>query len=303
METSDYPSLYAASDSASRRAKNRYYRLLGAQLLVFTVITLSAMLSSGGGDREKFFSSVSAFLLGVSLLLSWINKAQHYDRIWYECRAIAETVKTLTWRYMMQAVPFGPDLETSAAKKKFLVELKEIRKIYSGGGATLAEFGPSPTIFSHAMDDARAASWQDRKVKYLEERVEPEREWYARNARASSLGSEKWLWLIIILQIIAFFFAVVQPSAHLTFLRPVPLLITLASSVTAWNQAKRSDEVARSYLSAAQVLAEFQGVAALEIADSASFESFVGDVEQSLSHERSTWLIRKSVATMDLGHG
>jgi hypothetical protein len=303
METSDYPSLYAASDKASNLAKKRYYRLLGAQLLVYTVISLAAMLSAGGGEQEKFFSRVSAFLLGVSLLLAWINKAQHYDRVWYECRAIAESIKTLTWRYMMQAEPFGPSLETAAAKRKFLAELKELRKVYGGGGTNVAEFGPSPTIFSQTMDDSRAAAWQQRKERYLQDRLEPERAWYAHSARASSQGSEQWLWLIIILQIIAFFFAVVQPSVNLSFLKPVPLLITLASSVTAWNQSKRRDEVAQSYLGTAQALAEFQGVASLEIVDEASFEIFVATVEQTLARERSTWLIRKSVPTMDLGHG
>jgi hypothetical protein len=303
METSDYPSLYAASDKASNLAKKRHYRLLAAQLLVYTIISLAAMLSAGGGEQEKFFSRLSAFLLGVSLLLAWITKAQHYDRIWYECRAIAESIKTLTWRYMMQAEPFGPGLEMAAAKKKFMVELKELRKIY-GGGSNLAEFGPSPTIFSQTVDDTRNAAWQDRKTKYLQERLEPEREWYARSARASTRGSEQWLWLIIILQIIAFFFAVVQPSVNLAFLKPVPLLITLASSVTAWNQAKRKDEVAQSYLGTAQALAEFEGVASLEIVDAVSFESFVANVEQTLAHERATWLIRKSVPTgLNFDHG
>ncbi len=295
MEFNDYPSLYAASDSASNRAKHRYYRLLGTQLMVFTIISFASMLSSGSPEQQKFFSRLSAFLLGVSLLISWINKAQHYDRIWYECRAIAESVKTITWRYMMQAEPFGAGLDLTAAKKKFLLELKEIRRTYSGAGANLAEFGPSPTIFSQSMDESRAAGWEDRKAKYLRERLEPDREWYARSARSSSLGSEQWLWLIIILQMVAFFFAVVQPSLQVSFFKPVPLFMTLASTITAWNQAKHQHEVAQSYLGTAQALAEFQGVAAIEVADSQSLVSFVATVEQTLARERATWLIRRSL--------
>jgi hypothetical protein len=304
MEDTDYPSLYDAADSASERAKNRYYRLLGGQLLVFTIISFAAMLDSGSAEQQKFFSRLSAFLLGVSLLISWINKAQHYDKVWYQCRAIAESVKTLTWRYMMQAEPFGLGLDLTAAKKKFLAEMKEIRKTYDGTGANLAEFEPSPTIFSQTMDDARAADWKDRKAKYLRERLEPDREWYARSARTSSLGSEKWLWLIIMLQIVAFFFAVVQPSLQLSFLKPVPLFMTLASTITAWNQAKRHDEVAGSYLGTAQALAEFQGVASIDVVDPQSLALFVANVEQSLARERATWLIRRSIpAEVDLAGG
>ena len=71
--------------------------------------------------------------------------------------------------------------------------------------------------------------------------------------------------------------------------------MTLASAVTAWNQARHQNEVAQSYLGAAHALAEFQAVASIEVVDSQSLGSFVTNVEQSLARERATWLIRRSM--------
>jgi len=295
MEPADYPSLYGAADEAAGRAKRRYYRLLAAQLVIFVIISLTGTLSSPLTEQGKFFSRVSAFLLGVSLILAWVNRAQHYDRAWYECRAVSEAARTLTWRYMMQAQPFPPDLDLIGAKHNFLAELKNIRKAYSDSESTLAEVALSSTVFTPFMDETRQSDWQKRRDRYLKERLEPERQWYARNARASSAGSQKWMWFIILLQVGAFFFAVVPPNSQVSVFNPVSLFMTLASTITAWSQAKRQDELATSYLSAAQSLAEFQELATTEARDPASFANFVANVERSLARERATWLIQRSL--------
>lgn len=295
MELSDYPSLYAVADSAADKAKRNYYRLLAAQLLIFVLISFAGTLASQGTERGRLFSKISAFLLGASLIVSWVNRAQHYDKGWYECRAVAEAVKTLTWRYMMQADPFRAGLEPAEASRKFVAELQAIRKTYSGAIKDLGDYGVSPTIFSNYMNETRESSWQNRSQRYLQERLEPERVWYERNARLSRSQSEKWLWFTIILQLLALFFAIVQPSLHVSFLNPVSFFMTIASVITAWNQAKRHDEVAQSYSATAQVLGEFQGTASTEATDPASLEAFVAKVEQVLAKERATWLIKKSV--------
>lgn len=56
MESADYPSLYIAAETAAGRAKNRYFRLLGAQLLIFVVISLTGTLASQATEQGRLFS-------------------------------------------------------------------------------------------------------------------------------------------------------------------------------------------------------------------------------------------------------
>ena len=298
MELGDYPSLYTASDTAANKAKQKYYRLLGAQLTIFVLSFFAGELSSKG---NPFFSRVSVFLLCTSLIVSWINRAQHYDKAWYESRAVAEAIKTLSWRYMMQAEPFASDQDSIAAPRSFVTELQQIRKTHPGAATDLTDFAASPTVVSPYMDQVRHADWQTRKQRYLQERLEPERLWYETNARSSSSQSERWLWLVIVLQVLALFFAVVKPFGvvkpfwHVSLLNPVSFLMMIASTITGWSQAKRYDEAAHSYASVAQALGDFQGMATIEGEDPVSFANFVAKVEQSIAKERTTWSIKKSL--------
>jgi len=293
METGDYPSLFAVSDTAANKAKQKYYLLLIAQLTIFVMASFSGSLASRG---DIFYSRVSAFLLAATLIITWINRAQHYDKSWYESRAIAESVKTLTWRYMMQTEPFPPAGDSDAAQKSFAGELQRVRKTHAHAAADLTDFTGAPTVLSHYMEKIRNADWQTRKQEYLQQRLEPERIWYEANARRASSESERWLWAVIAVQVLALFFAVVPPSWHVALFNPVTLLSMIASIITAWSQAKRHDEVAHSYASVAQILGDLQGMADIEAKDAASFANFVIKVEDAIAKERAHWLIKKNVA-------
>ncbi|MBV9341357.1 MAG: DUF4231 domain-containing protein [Acidobacteria bacterium] len=293
MEIGDYPSLFAAADTAANKAKRKYYLLLGVQLSIFVLTFFAATLSSKGNG---FFSRVSAFLLGASLIISWISRAQHYDKSWYESRSIAEAVKTLTWRYMMQAEPFLIGHDSVAAQKAFASELQQIRRAHARAADELTDFASSPVVFSPHIEEVRNAEWQSRKQEYISRRLEPERIWYESNARNSSSESERWLWPVIISQVLALFFAVVQPPLRMREFNPVSFLMMIASTITAWGQAKRHDEAAHSYASVARTLGELQSVADIEARDTMSLADFVSTVEQVIAKERTAWQIKRSVA-------
>src|ERR1035438_4959533 len=104
----DYPALYLAADNASRLAQKRHLR--------FTAIILSALvLSAALGTFSGIFHSISKLLAvasgagaAISFIVTSVRKAMRPDRLWYSGRAVAESAKSLAWRYMTGADPY-PD--------------------------------------------------------------------------------------------------------------------------------------------------------------------------------------------------
>ena len=64
--------------------------------------------------------------LFISLILKFIIKASAWDRKWFDGRAVAESIKTATWRYAMGAKPFGLGMTQKDVDAKFIKELKTI---------------------------------------------------------------------------------------------------------------------------------------------------------------------------------
>src|ERR1700690_4448063 len=97
---SDYPALFLAADSASRTAQKRHLR--------FTGVILGALVASAAlGALSGVFPSVSKALAlastagaAISFMLTAMRKALKPEKLWYSGRAVAESAKSMAWRYM-----------------------------------------------------------------------------------------------------------------------------------------------------------------------------------------------------------
>src|SRR6185437_152798 len=112
-EKIEYPALYAASADAARRGQRNYKRLSAAELgltllaliisFVASVTILLAALTAG--PREALDGGVvivAALFFLLALMVKFLTRSSSYDDDWFNGRAIAETVKSTTWRYMMR---------------------------------------------------------------------------------------------------------------------------------------------------------------------------------------------------------
>ncbi len=102
METQDYPALYAAADGAAAKAQGHFYRWLAVNLISLTAAPgLSAFAEHGSlGVVLQLVALIIGF--GCTIYLETFQP----QRRWYRARALAESVKTLAWRYAMRAAPF-----------------------------------------------------------------------------------------------------------------------------------------------------------------------------------------------------
>jgi hypothetical protein len=82
---------------------------------------------------------VPAVLLVAALIAKLANRLQRFDEHWFDGRAVAETVKSATWRYIMGVRPYDapgthPDVvlgealrETLAARLALAAHLHRLR--------------------------------------------------------------------------------------------------------------------------------------------------------------------------------
>ena len=295
MGINDYPALFSSTDAASLRAQKTFFRLFGAQLLILlSVSVLGLVVSTVANSIASWLSVFIAALLGTGVVLMWFLRAQRPEKVWFDCRAVAESVKTASWRYMMQVVPFGSDFDQASTDRKFIEELAAIRMERAGVEKHLAGLSAGSREITEFMRQTRTLPLQQRQAIYMRERLQDQKAWYETKAslnRGVSDASLKW---VIAIQLAALILAILRirmPGLHPN---PVSLLMTLASSLLAWTQAKRHEELAEPYGLAAQELRELESLAA-DVNDQQLLERFVTDVEEAISREHTMWRAKRSM--------
>src|SRR5471030_269850 len=103
MTDADFPPLYQAADKASQDAQRNLFGALGGNL---TLLAVAAIMSVANVQTRGFALTQMVPLVGTLALTIYLAVKQP-QRIWYGTRALAESVKTVSWRYMMRAEPFN----------------------------------------------------------------------------------------------------------------------------------------------------------------------------------------------------
>jgi hypothetical protein len=286
----DYPALHRASDQASLTAQRTHFRLLRWQLLLFAAAALAGSLA--GATGSKAVSLIAALLLVFSLCLTWIGRAKKYEQVWFDCRAIAESSKTATWRYIMGASPFL--LSASDVDQLFMTELREIRNARPFAERFLISTGKIGEPDTDTAKQLRESDLEHRKAIYLRERLDDQLQWYTRKSTSNAKSAEQWFWFVIAMQVIALSIAVFQVGYGTLPVNGVAWAMTAAAAFVAWTQAKRFEELVEPYALAAQELSELKS-AANHVHTETSFSELVDQVEGTISREHTMWCARRHV--------
>jgi hypothetical protein len=284
----DYPALYLAADNASRLAQNRH--------LWFTGVILGALVASAGlaalsGVFGKALAVASGIGAALSFMLTSMRKALRPEKLWYNGRAVAESAKSMAWRYMTGADPYPVSLAPAAADGKFVSDLKDMAKDQAQAALGFgSDFSDRPQITAR-MREVRSAPLEQRRQIYVTGRIADQRKWYGAKARKSQIVANRY-------------FVVIQVSQALTLAATVLLLSplgskwnlgglfsALASALIAWLQVRQHEELAQTYSVAALDLGFIEEQAA-SIASEKDLSAFVADAENTVSREHSMWITR-----------
>jgi len=293
MTNDDYPSLYRCADAASLKAQSTYLLL---QKVYFTFLVLGSVVSAltaicSQAVNTYLYTGLAAILV-VGLFILWAIRARQDEKIWFDGRAVAESVKTATWRFMMRAQPFHED---SSAVNLFLYDLKEVREarpnLAKHIAAVISVDGSSITDF---MKGRRSLSLEERRGYYASDRIRDQKVWYANKGKANADSGAKLFWIIVFLQVVIVMLAIVQASFGGLGVNPIPIITTCAAAIAAWSQMKQHDELSQSYALAAQELEEIETFISNQMNEQ-EFSQLVEQSENSISREHTMWCARRDV--------
>jgi hypothetical protein len=312
LRRKDLPSLHADASAVSARNQRWFYRLTRATLLlgvlaaVGGVATIEINLSHLQVDMAAVGSMIA--FAGMSVLTIYIQ-AKHPERVWYQARALAESVKTLAWQYSVGGSeyvrgasdePDEPDEpDAHEVRARFLAELQEIVVSMNRLGME-ASLPLQEDQITDAMRTLRSKSLFDRYESYLEGRIQDQRDWYEDRSAMNSMRAKRLTVYCVLVQI-AGVVAGVFLALEVLAVDVLGIAAASAAAFTAWQQAKDHEALAEAYAVTAEDL-ELVGKKAEEMMSSSMFTEqswaeFIDSAEQAISREHTVWRARRGVAS------
>lgn len=286
----DLPALYRLADDKSIESQRYYILLFGINLVV---LCLSSIIAAFNIQDWKIYIATGLFICFVfNLILIGAIKLFTFSKNWYDARAVAESIKTLSWKYMIGGEPYPTSLEQEDVDKKFIFVLQNILKETPDILALNKRTHGSEDNITPKMKQIRNLNLEERKEIYIQSRIEEQRKWYSTKAELNTNMS--WcifgiVAVIIIIICIIFWMFLKTPDIIIT---ATQISTTAISSLIAWLQLKQYEQLSQSYTIAAYDLAlikeSYQNVKTEE-----DFAKFVDDSENAISREHTLWLARK----------
>lgn len=285
LEKSDFPGLYQAADVYSLKNQSRFFVVLRAQLCFLVIATFISFLDS----RDPRIAILQSVILIATLLAVGYQFFVKSDRHWYAARAVAESVKTITWRYVTRAEPFSGD---EGMARDVLV--RRLNDILEQNRDVTKKFSANLHVVqvSSKMQQLRLANFQVRKEGYLSGRVKDQHFWYSDKAEENDCLGRLFFGLLVSFILAAIFFSIFRIYWSEATLWPTEIFVTIASVLLTWIQSRRFSELAAAYTLASFEINTMQ-INIDEIVSEEKLSAFVGDAENAFSREHTQWVARR----------
>jgi len=293
IEDADLPPLFRAADSVSVRSQKIYLRCLAADLILIAIAGVAGAIALESHDAKVTLAWIAAISMAGGFVLTLYIKGRQFEHNWFDGRAVAESVKTSAWRFIMGTEPYDHNLSETDAVLMFTDSLKNVIAERKRFAALLTTEVPENHFqVTPKMLEVRKYAVDEKKAIYLEERLNNQRQWYANKASANVRNSNRWFNAILAAQgfgLLSTYVLVNYPE--LPILLP-SVFATVAAAFVAWLQLKRHQELASSYGLAAQELS-FIATQINVVEDLEKLSSFVADAENAISREHTMWVARR----------
>ena len=292
MQNSDFPSYFQASDKASIESQKSYLNIIRIDLLSMVLASALTIYNYQLEVSKLSIYIISGFLLLISLILTIILKSKKYEDLWYQGRALAESCKTITWRFVCCSEYFENSIDITEVKKRFIERIKELSNEFRELSKSMNSNTLNLPIITDKMLELRNLSLADRKKYYIQNRIEDQKKWYANKAEYNLQKYNFWFWIIIISQVASLISIVIlikKPNFNCNF---VGLFTTVSASAISWLQLKQHQELKQAYTTATQEL-NFIVTLSEQATTEESFSKFVLDSENAVSREHTLWLAQR----------
>lgn len=287
----DMPQLFQAADQASLHGQLSYLGRTRLRLVLLCAAATTGVvpLTVGKGEIDvPSLFGVAFFVLALAIEgLLWRDRP---DKAWYDGRAVAESAKTLAWKFTVGGDPFPVTMPLADAQKLLLTRLEAVSSQFRE-----LELEPvdAPMVTSW-MTAQRARPLEERRALYLEQRVGHQQHWYAVKAKYNRHRARQWRTTLVVLEFSGAAISLVEATLR-TGLFVAPILAAVAGAVVAWLETKQHDSLARAYSAAVRDLASVRLRLELVVTEE-TWATEVGDAEEAISREHTVWLASRSRA-------
>lgn len=212
-------------------------------------------------------------------VVSWVT---HSEQTWYEGRAVAESIKTLAWRYAVCADPFPASMTDSDADTLLRERISTVTSEISEKIVFDAN-----SVVTHNMNILRNSPFEDRRDAYINGRTVDQKNWYAKKARLNRRCTIFWRSTLIIFDALVFGLACSRLSGGWT-IDFAGLLGALIAAGTAWVSVKQFSPLASAYAVATKELGIQESK--LRMVNEKDWTLVAADAEEAISREHTTWL-------------
>lgn len=290
VEDKDLPGLYQSANNSSILQQKNYFNGILFYLILLCVAALFAFYSDGENNSGYKIVSAVLFLTTLSIVV-WLRISRP-DDTWYNGRAVAESVKTRSWRWMMRAEPYFDCENIDTARKHFINDLKIILK---QNESLIKQLGNDASIeepISEKMLEIRKLNLEERFNLYKVQRITNQALWYNKKSKSNKKWATIWFWATVVLHAIAIFlllYNIKEPKLKL----PIETIAVVASSILTWLQAKKHNELSSSYsLTSHEIILIKSEVNRIE--NEIDFSEYIMNCENAFSREHTQWFARKN---------
>lgn len=288
INNEDLPGLYQCADQASLRAQSFYFWGLGIYLALLVCAALVSFIWPT--NTQGALVSASLFLITLGILIGL--KVKRPDDLWYNGRAVAESVKTRSWRWMMQAEPYQDVGNFESISKQFINDLKAILNQNRSLSHELNSQTGILDPISSKMKLIRQLPLNERLLVYREQRINNQAKWYSKKSLLNKRRAFQWFCISVGLHSIAVGMLLYRIKDS-SFSLPVEVVATAAGAALTWLQAKKYNELNSSYALASHEIVLIKGEA-LSVSNEQELSDFVVNSESAFSREHTQWTARKS---------
>lgn len=291
ISESDLPALHRAANTRSLAGQKQALRL--------TKLRLGAVVAAAAGGAATWDVGrhhdvrLAAWIAFVAFLTAGACEIalaiRRPDRVWYEGRAAAESVKTLTWRYMMRAESY--ETEARHVDQRFVREIIEVLDNLATIAAPPA--GPTDGQITTKMRDVRGLAFNDPRHVYLERRIREQQAWYSNKATSNATLGRYWIDASVLLEVAGMIGAALKAVDVIDF-DFLGIFATAAAAAGAWAQAKQYQNLSTAYGVTSQELAAIASEIEV-LTDESMWALFVAEAEEAISREHTLWRASRGV--------
>lgn len=284
FSTEDYPALYQSADSASRRGQYQFLRAHGARLILAVIAAVFAAFTIRVGSHGVDAAAIVTTVAFVTMLaLNVWQLRNRADQDWYEGRALAESVKTLTWKYMVGGSPFPIGMPPAAADQLLVERIRRLQPPLR----SLNFPPPTGRTISNRMREVRQLPLDRRRAVYDIGRVLEQQRWYASKAEYHYRRADQFGFISLSFEIVGISAALAKALGAVDFDLAGIVAATIAG-LAAWSSARQHTTTAVAYSVTAHELSTIRDMLERDHTEQ-EWSSAVTDSEDAISREHTLW--------------